>query len=219
MSEKHHNIFGENGTLIVCPASSECFICQEILGDVNYNNWFESVSTKSFDFHHYLRFSLDLDGLVNTTITEIFSESIFDGVSKLSEPSYRFFSTQNFGLVGYYHPSTESFLSSCFTFEILSLHPFPNEVIKELHSHFRFNYYYTECEFSYGVFQVRTENLLRSRLKQICRRSLGLLGADEMPDIKRNSFYSGIISGITPISFSLEKVSNIFLEGKIQVIS
>jgi hypothetical protein len=56
-------------------------------------------------------------------------------------------------------------------------------------------------------------------LKEIRRRSLGLLGADDMPEIKRNSTYMGVISGITPISFSLEKVSNIFLEGKIQVIS
>jgi hypothetical protein len=219
VSEKHHNIFGENGTLLVCPASSECFVCQEIIGDVTYHNWFDSVKTISFEFCHYLRFSLDLDGLVNTTISEMFSESILDGVSKLSEPSYRFFSTQNFGLVGYYHPSTESFLSSCFTFEVWSLNPFPDNSIRELYSHFKFNYYYTECEFSHGSFQVRNENVFRSRLKEIRRRSLGLLGADDMPDIKRNSSYMGVISGITPISFSLEKVSNIFLEGKIQVIS
>ena len=222
MSHKHHNIFSrdEQGNLflIVCPIWSNCTICQEVPRELYFTNWRGEIEHQDLGFIHFQRFTFDLDVLGNESIIKCFKEVLSDTILKTEEPTRTFYTSNSFGLLSYYLPNPLNYLTSCFSFEIWSLTPFPENSLTENFKKLRDNYYFCECEFNYGSFSARDEDRLKKRLGILYNRSISLLRCDDFPETQTDTFYTSVSAGLTTLRFTQNGFVNSILDQRIKVL-
>lgn len=219
---KHHNIFSQddkgNDILLLCEMYEDCFCCQYLTREFNYNQFKKCVSVIAGEYLYYLKFEYDLDGLGNDNLITSVEETLFDTLLRTTPPNLHFIQINNFGFYGYYHSHPHNFLYSSISFELVSTNPFPQDLIREVSFKVKNNYYMCECEFSYGSYVVRSEeNFIEQQTRRV-ERSLSLLKTDNFSLLQMDRFQSIVMSGITPLSFKGDKIVNSILQDRIQVL-
>lgn len=218
---KHHNIFStdENGhdILKICPLHEDCFCCQYILREYNYQDWKKHTSFDDWDYLYYLRFEFDVEGLGNEDILICFSETLTDTLLKSSKTNTQFITSNSFGLNGYFHTQKDRFTFSSLTFEIISTNPFPDDLIRDVSYKIKHNYYLCECDFSFGSFSVRSNNHLSNTIEKIIERSLSLLKTENYPLHQLTCFYTIVSAGLTHLSFTEKSIKNVILNRGIKI--
>jgi hypothetical protein len=219
---KHHNIFStdESGKdiLKICPLQADdCFCCNYILREYNYQEWKKHTSFDDWDYLYYMRFEFDVEGLGNEDILSCFSETLTDTFLKSSPTNTQFITSNSFGLNGYFHSHKDRFTFSCLTFEIFSTHPFPDDLIRDVSCKIKHNYYLCECDFSFGSFSIRSDNHLSNTIEKIIERSLSLLKTENYPLIQMEKFQSIVSAGITHLSFPNGEINNKILNDRIRI--
>ena len=222
MSEKHHNIFlrDEQGNqlFVICPVWSNCPICQEVPREFYYDSWRTEFESQDTGHVHYQRFTFDLDCLGNENIINCFKEVLNDTIMKTEEPTRSFYLSNSFGLVSYYLPNPQDYLTSCFAFEIWSPSPFPDNSLKENFKKLRDNYYLCECEFNHGNFQSKPGDRLKKRLGLLYSRSVSLLKCDDVSETHLDTFYTSVSAGVTTLRFTPNGFVNSILEQRVKVL-
>lgn len=218
---KHHNIFStdENGKdiLKICPLHEDCFCCNYIIREYNYQDWKKHTLFEDWDYLYYLKFEFDVEGLGNEDILICFSETLTDTLLKSSPSNTQFITSNSFGLNGYFHSQKDRFTFSSLTFEIISTNPFPDNLIRDVSYKIKHNYYLCECDFSFGSFSFRSDNHLSNTIEKIIERSLSLLKTENYPLIQMERFQSIVSAGITHLTFPNGEIKNKILNDRIRV--
>ena len=220
---KHHNIFSndENGNpvLKICPLQSDdCLTCQLIIQDYHFNQWKNSVELQEWDFLHYLKFEVELNGLNNDDIIDCLNEAINDTLFNSNNTHREFILKNNFGFYGYFHPCSFDFMNSSITFELVSLNPFPDSLLKEVSRKMKKNYYLSEINFNFGSWVIVDENKLQEKHRRMIDRSLSLLKTENFPINQLNSFCTIVSAGLTPLKFNEQGIVNRILNRQILVV-
>lgn len=222
MKQKHHNIFQTNdeGQLVlkICSLHSNCHSCRYIIKEYNFSEWRKRTQFNNDDFIYYLRFQYDIDGLGNDNLQDCLRETLFDTLLKSSEANISFFTKKHFGLIAYFHTNEKHFLSSSLSFEILSISPFPEDLLREVSYKLKCNYYLCECEFSFGSFIINSESHLSNKVEKTIERSLALLRTEENSLTQLMSFHSIVSAGLTSLTFTESEIKNKILNQEIQVM-
>ena len=222
MKQKHHNIFAtdDNGKdiLKICHLHEDCFCCQYILREYNYQDWKKLTTFDDWDYLYYLKFEFDVEGLGNEDILSCFSETLTETLLKSSTTNTQFIISNSFGLSGYFHSQKDNFSFSGLTFEIVSTLPFPDDLIRETSHKIKCNFYLCECDFSFGSIAIRNESHLCKSYERRIERSLALLKIEDYPVHQLNSFYTIISAGLTPLKFTEQGIQNRILNNIIQTI-
>lgn len=203
----------------ICSIEKDCFHCQYIIQEINFNNWLKRIEITDWDFIHYQRFTYEVRSLGNVNLLDCINETLTESYLESSELNRRFYKPNHFGLFGFFHPHPNEFLSSSISFEIYSLTPFPENNIREINRKIRDYFFLCECDFTYGTFVILNEKMLKVRQELISKRSVLLLKSENYKSELMDSLYSIVSAGLTPITFDNGKIENIILNNRIQVNS
>jgi len=203
---------------VLCPIWSNCPICQEVPREFYFNSWRTDFESQNNGYTHFQRFIFDLDCLGNESIINCFREVLNDTILKTEEPTRSFYVSNSFGLVCYYMPNPLNYLTSCFAFEIWSSSPFPENSLIENYKKLRDNYYFCECEFNYGSFPSKQEDVIKRRLGTLYNRSVSLLKSDDIPETRIDTFYTSVSAGVTTLRFTPYGFVNSILEHRVKVL-
>ena len=223
---RHHNIFqkDENGRTIlkICPLQqniNSCFVCEHMVQQYNFSVWKKDVVFTKWDFIYYQRFTYEIKSLGDEHILDCINETLSQTYLKTSDPNRMFYNSNHFGIFGFFHPHPNEFLSSCLSFEIYSLTPFPEDNIREINRRIRDYFFLCECDFTYGTFPIKDEMMLLERQKMFSERSVFLLKSENYTPELTDTLFSIVSAGLTKMTIENGRVDNPILNNRVQVNS
>ena len=136
-----------------------------------------------------------------------------------SELNKMFYNSNHFLIGAFFHPDQFDFLSSCLSFDIYSLTPFPEDINSKLTRDKESFFFGCRCDFKFGLFPIEGQRALIERQRKIIDKSILLLKSENYDGERTDALFSIISSGLTKLRFEDDRISNLMLERRVFVNS